>query len=173
VTSFPYDLDRDAAGNWSGRLRVRLVIGMICWVLILVGWLGGAAVLYQRYDSYLSSLPDAATGAGHAGTSGPGGSVSTAAPTMTPAAGTPVTVNGGNESRSIVCDMNDVTVNGSANRVDITGHCRSLTVSGMGNHVSVDVADTITANGMNNVITYRVGEPVIANTGMSNVVKPG
>ena len=45
VSSFPYDLDRDQSGNWVGRLRTRLMIGMAVWVLIVIGWLGGAAIL--------------------------------------------------------------------------------------------------------------------------------
>lgn len=163
VTSFPYDLDRDVSGNWAGRLRIRLVIGMLCWWLIMIGWIGGAAVLYRNYENYLGTLPGGATGP------------VTSAPvsTMTPAPGAPVIVNGAGESRAIVCDGNDVTVNGATNRVDITGHCLSVTVSGSENRVSVDVADSITANGMNNLVTFRVGAPVIVNGGIANVIRPG
>jgi hypothetical protein len=162
VTSFPYDLDRDDSGNWVGRLRVRLQIGMACWLIIVIAWVGGAALLYQSYESYRGSLPTGqeATTRAHV-------------PTMTAALGEPVVINGANESRSIVCNGNDVTVNGSANRVDITGHCLTLTVSGSGNHVSVDVADSITANGLNNLVNYRVGSPHIESGGISNVVKAG
>jgi Protein of unknown function (DUF3060) len=169
VTSFPYDLDRDDSGNWAGRLRTRLLIGMACWLLIMTGWVGGAAVLHQKYETYLGTL--AAT---------PGAAVSasphTISPrpaTMTPAAGSPVIINGANESRSIACDMNDVTVNGSANRVDVTGHCLRVTVSGSGNQVSIDIADVITANGIDNVVTFRAGAPQINSGGISNVVGPG
>lgn len=151
VTSFPYDLDRDDTGNWAGRLRVRLLTGMLCWLLIMIGWVGGAAVLYRNYEHYLGSLPG--------GASGP--VVSTPSSTLTPAPGAPVIVNGTGENRSIVCDGNDVTVNGAAENVDITGRCLSLTVSGSGNHVSVDVADTITTSGMDNLVTFRVGAPII------------
>jgi hypothetical protein len=31
VTTFAYDLDRDESGNWVGRLRPRLVVGMVVW----------------------------------------------------------------------------------------------------------------------------------------------
>ena len=92
---------------------------------------------------------------------------------MKTAPGTAVIVNGANESRSIVCDMNDVTINGAGNRVDITGHCRSVTVSGSDNHVSVDVSDVITANGIENLVTFRAGSPQIDSGGISNVVRPG
>lgn len=133
---------------------------MAVWLLVVVGWVSGAAYLYS------STSPDLGSGA-HA----PVRSVPTTP--VTPAPGEVVTINGGNETRQIVCDGNDVTVNGAANRVDVTGHCRSLTVSGSGNQVSVDVADTITANGINDVITYRAGSPRIIDVGIDNVGDPG
>ncbi len=39
VTSFPYDLDRDASGNWTGRIRTGLKVQMAAWVLIVIVWL--------------------------------------------------------------------------------------------------------------------------------------
>lgn len=39
VTAFAYDLDRDPSGNWVGRLRPRLVVGMVAWALFMIGWL--------------------------------------------------------------------------------------------------------------------------------------
>lgn len=171
VTAFPYDLDRDESGHWVGRLRVRLVIGMVCWLLIMIGWVGGAARLYVDYRSYLHSLPTTAVPVGPAhswpATAPPSASTMTAAP------GQALIVNGANETRSLACNENDVIVNGSANQVDITGHCLSLTVSGSANHVSVDAADSITADGMDNAVTYHAGSPHVENRGMANVVQPG
>ncbi|WP_006244309.1 DUF3060 domain-containing protein [Mycolicibacterium tusciae] len=162
VTSFPYDLDRDDAGNWSGRLRVRLQIGMVCWLLVMVGWVGGTALLFHSYRSYLESLPVSSDPTG-----------SPQAPTVSAQPGDEVIINGTNETRSIACNGNDVVVNGSAEHVNITGHCLSLTVSGSGNHVSADVVDAITTNGMNNVVTFRAGSPRITAGGVGNVVEPG
>ena len=171
VTSFAYDLDRDETGNWVGRLRVRLVIGMVCWLLIMVGWLLGATLLYRAAENF-NTLNSEAT------TSGP---TYTPSPRTPPTLGTPTTpgsadviVNGAGESRSIVCNGTDaVIVNGSTNRVNITGHCASLTVSGSSNRVSIDVADTITVNGINNLVTYRAGEPQITSGGIDNQVRAG
>jgi hypothetical protein len=168
VTSFPYDLDRDETGNWVGKLRARLVVGMAAWVLIMIGWVGGAAVLYTNYENYLASLraesqPTATNGFG----------TPTRVTPTAPHPGVPVIVNGANETRAIECNGNDVTVNGMGNQVDITGHCLSLTVSGSGNHVGVDVADTITANGIDNVVRFHAGSPQINSGGTSNVVEPG
>jgi hypothetical protein len=39
VSSFPYDLDRDESGNWVGKLRPRLQVGMAVWLLVMIGWL--------------------------------------------------------------------------------------------------------------------------------------
>lgn len=164
VTSFPYDLDRDASGNWTGRLRIRLAVGMLCWLLVVIGWVWGAVFIAEQAAIANITSRSSSTQVG---------SGSTSTPTMTPASGAPVIISGANETRSIVCDLNDVIVNGSANQVDITGHCLSVTVAGMENHVSVDVADSITANGMENVVTYRVGAPQITKGGTSNVVEPG
>jgi hypothetical protein len=164
VTSFPYDLDRDASGNWTGRLRMRLLIGMICWLLVMIGWVWGAVFLFQQ--AAIANITSHSASA-------PGKKGSTPPSTMTPNPGDPAIVNGANETRSIVCNMNDVTVNGTDNQVEITGHCGSVSVTGMKNRVSLDVADSITANGMDNVVTFRAGAPVINTGGMSNVVKPG
>lgn len=50
VTSFTYDLDRDATGNWIGKLRTRLVVGMVSWVVLVTLVLGTAFALayYER-----------------------------------------------------------------------------------------------------------------------------
>ncbi|MCW2690766.1 MAG: hypothetical protein JWR37_5656 [Mycobacterium sp.] len=47
VTSFLCDLNRDDAGDWAGRLRPRLQIGMACWLVIMVAWIAAAAVLVR------------------------------------------------------------------------------------------------------------------------------
>jgi hypothetical protein len=39
VTSFPYDLDRDESGNWIGRIRPRLKVQMVIWLIVVIGWL--------------------------------------------------------------------------------------------------------------------------------------
>ena len=39
VSSFAYDLDRDESGNWTGRLRTRLKLGMVVWAIIVIAWL--------------------------------------------------------------------------------------------------------------------------------------
>jgi hypothetical protein len=62
VTSFAYDLDRDESGNWIGKLRPRLQVGMACWLVIVAGWLALAALVATN-----------AVAGGGATTSAPGG----------------------------------------------------------------------------------------------------
>jgi hypothetical protein len=127
VTSFLCDLNRDDAGDWAGRLRPRLQIGMACWLVIMVAWIAAAAVLFAGSDAPVTTGVAAR----------PGAKVPTRAAPITAAPGEVVTVNGANENKAIVCNGNQVTVNGSAETVHITGRCLSLTVSGSANRVDV------------------------------------
>jgi hypothetical protein len=53
VTSFAYDLDRDESGNWIGRIRPRLKVGMAVWLIVVIGWLGLAAIYGTTYGTGL------------------------------------------------------------------------------------------------------------------------
>lgn len=46
VTAIPYDLDRDAGGNWIGRLRTGTVVGAIAMLIVLIGWTAGMIWLW-------------------------------------------------------------------------------------------------------------------------------
>jgi hypothetical protein len=148
VTSFAYDLDRHAAGNWVGRLRPRLRIGMACWSVIVIGWLvlAGLAATGFRTD-FAGSSP----------------------PASVPPAGT-LQVSGTGTTKTIPCNG---SVSGTTNTITITGHCTSVSVAGHGNHVTIDNTDAISASGTDNVVTYHWGSPRIANVGTSNTVLQG
>jgi hypothetical protein len=47
VTAFAYDLVRDETGDWVGRLRPRLVVGMVVWLVVMIGWLWLAGLVAQ------------------------------------------------------------------------------------------------------------------------------
>lgn len=47
----------------------------------------------------------------------------------------------------------------------------NVTVSGIKNIVTVDTADTISASGFENQVTYHSGSPTIQNAGSDNVVE--
>jgi hypothetical protein len=52
VTAFPYDLDRDESGNWVGKLRTTLKLGMFGWALYIAAFLGTAfAMAYFEDDT--------------------------------------------------------------------------------------------------------------------------
>lgn len=146
VTAFPYDLDRDESGNWTGKLRTRLKIGMVIWLLVVAGWLVLAVLAASVFRPTIG---------------GP----------LTAGAGTTVKVGGNSQQKRVVCDTGSVTVSGVTNRVTITGRCASVTVSGHSNHVIVEDADVINTSGVANVVTYQTGSPRIDNEGISNVVK--
>jgi hypothetical protein len=147
VTSFAYDLDRNESGNWIGKLRPRLQVGMACWLVIVAGWLALAAI-----------VATSAVAGGGAITSAQGGKI---------------TVGGNSQSHTITCNDSYVTVSGNSNTVTATGHCATVTVSGSGNHVSLERADTIRASGVGNVVTYQSGTPHVSEAGLSNSVDQG
>ncbi|HEY3995032.1 MAG TPA: DUF3060 domain-containing protein [Mycobacterium sp.] len=87
--------------------------------------------------------------------------------------GTPLSVAGINENRTIACNDNIVSVSGVSNTVVISGHCTSLSVSGVKNAITVEAVDSIEASGFDNKVTYHSGTPKIDNSGDSNVVQQG
>jgi|GEM_PF-1619984 len=144
VTSFPYDLDRDESGNWIGRLRRGLKVGMAVWLLIVIAWLAAAAVIGFAaagigFGAYLwhTAVP-------------PGGEL---------------TVDDMDATKTIACNDGHLTVDSISMTVTVTGHCAQLTVSGIDNHVTVDSADAIEADGINNVVIFHSGSPHITNNG--------
>lgn len=153
VTSFDYDLARDASGDWVGGLRPRLRAGMACWLALALGWLtlAGLAATGLRTDF------------------GSGGDSPAAA---VPQAGT-LQVNGTGTAKTIPCHGGYLSVSGRLNTIIVTGHCTSLSVSGDGNRVAVDSADAVSAAGTDNAVTYHWGAPKIVNTGTTNTVRQG
>ena len=73
----------------------------------------------------------------------------------------------------MVCAGGAVSVSGMHNTVEIRGDCAVVTVSGFENVVTVDFAQSITASGFDNRVTYLSGEPQIGNSGVGNVVESG
>ncbi len=53
VSSFPYDLDRDAGGDWIGRVTAKVWIGMICTLALWAGWITGVVLWQQLVVAYL------------------------------------------------------------------------------------------------------------------------
>jgi len=147
VTAFAYDLDRDPSGNWVGRLRPRLVVGMAVWAVVMIGWL----VLAGFVATW-------ATGAHNAATPPAGGSLS---------------VTGNGKSVELACNASTVKITGNGNHVTLTGHCHRVAVTGAGNHVVIDAVDQISAAGVGNDITYQSGNPAIADSGISSSIHLG
>lgn len=151
VASFAYDLDRDAAGDWAGRLRPRLRAGMACWLALMLCWLtlAGLAATGLRTDFGRGS-PAAAV----------------------PQAGT-LQINGTGTTKTIPCHGGYLSVSGQLNTITVTGHCTSVSVSGDGNRVAVDSADAVSTAGTDNAVTYHWGAPKVVNAGTANTVRQG
>ena len=145
VTFFPYDLGRDDSGNWIGHLRGRLVVGMVIWLLFVLGWLTAAAAISTGYATQAMQH----------------------AQLITIDAGATGRVAGNSLTRTVSChDGGILTVDGNENAVTVTGHCASLTVDGIKNTVTIDTADTVSVDGIDNHVTYHSGHPAITNTGI-------
>jgi hypothetical protein len=50
VSSFPYDLDRDSSGNWSGKLSRRVAIGSAFMTVLLGGWVAALVTIYLQHS---------------------------------------------------------------------------------------------------------------------------
>ncbi len=151
VTAFAYDLDRDETGNWVGTLRPRLRAGMVCWSIIVIGWLALAGLAATGFrtdlagDSPSEHVPNAGT----------------------------LQVSGTGTTKTILCHGGYLSVSGANNTITVTGHCTSVIVAGKGNHVTIDSTDAISTSGQGNVIIYHWGSPTVANAGTPNTVGQG
>ena len=148
VTSFAFDLDRDSSGNWVGRLRPRLVVGMVVWAVVMIGWL---VLAFFVADRALGSQSGSAA---------------------TPSGGR-LSVTGNGKSVELACNASTVTINGNGNQVTLTGHCHRVAVTGAGNHGVIDEVDEISAAGVGNDITYQSGNPAIHDSGVSTDIHLG
>ncbi|WP_163748766.1 DUF3060 domain-containing protein [Mycolicibacterium helvum] len=145
VTAFAYDLDRDDSGNWVGRLRPRLVVGMVVWLVVMVGWLALAGFVAVAAANHTDSTPTATPGHG-------------------------LDVVGNDKLATYACAGGDIDIVGNDNAVTVTGHCRRVRVSGDDNSVTLETADSIRTSGDHNVVSYRTGSPAVTNFDDSNTV---
>jgi hypothetical protein len=121
VTSFPYDLDRDVSGRWIGRLRPGLQLGMVVWLMLVLGWLAVAATAASAavgagFGAYL--LDTAASPAGE------------------------LSVGGDFDTKTIACNDGHLSLSGFDNAFTVTGHCASLVVGDTSNHVTPSVTNS-------------------------------
>jgi hypothetical protein len=89
------------------------------------------------------------------------------------APGDVVTIAGMGQNKTIACNDGSISISGMENTIVLTGHCLSVNVSGIENIITVDSADSITASGFDNKVTFKTGTPEINNSGGDNVVEQG
>ncbi len=53
VSSFPYDLDPDDAGNWIGRVATRVKVGSLVMLVLLIGWTVAMCLLWGNEAAQL------------------------------------------------------------------------------------------------------------------------
>lgn len=160
---FPGATPRSSSGS-----RVFWILAALFIVGVLVGV--GAIALYASRQLHRADIVVTPPSGSTSMLSSPPGS---AAPSTTAKPGESLTVTGMNENRNLACNDSVVSITGMSNTVVISGHCTKISVSGMNNVITVDAADTITAAGMNNKITYHSGSPKISNPGGSNTIEQG
>ncbi|WP_407686902.1 DUF3060 domain-containing protein [Mycobacterium sp. HUMS_1102779] len=153
VTSFAYDLDRDEAGDWVGRLRPRLRVGMACWLALVTGWLALAGLAGNGFRTEYRGRDETRA-------------------TTVPRAGT-LQLSGTGTRKTIPCNNGYLSVSGVTNAITVTGHCASLNVSGNENRVTVDSADAVSTSGTDNRVTYHWGSPDVVDAGTANTVRQG
>jgi hypothetical protein len=149
----------------AGSSRPWIVFAVIAAALVAV--IGGTAALFA---SVYSSVDATGSGGSFGVSPSFGGQNRPPAPTFAPKPPGDVSVSGVGGHRTIACHDGTVSISGVDNTVVLTGQCRSVTVSGVQNNVTVETADTISASGFNNRVTYASGTPHVDNSGDSNVV---
>ncbi len=88
-------------------------------------------------------------------------------------AGQSLAIGGIEQHRTVLCNQGSVSISGLNNTVDVFGDCALVTVSGFENVVTVESAQTISASGFDNRVTYSLGSPEISNSGGSNIIEQG
>ncbi len=175
-----------------GLLRPAVLIPVALLVLVLLG--AGVFGLVQLVSSDStpttstratgttapSREPEPSTSEARPSTTRPSSTASSTTPSAPstsvappPPPPTPTTVSGIGRNQTIACNNDEVTVSGIQNTVTFTGHCAKVTVSGQKNQVTLDSADTIEASGIDNVVTYHTGTPVIDRSGIDNTIQQG
>jgi DUF3060 family protein len=126
------------------------VVGMVVWVLIVLGWLGaatwistGTAARMMAERSVIRLDPGGTT---HLTDSGP---------------------------QTVYCNDGHLVVSAGATPVTVHGHCASLEVAGIDAVVTVDSVDVITLSGIDNKVTYHSGSPKIVSGGIDNTAIRG
>jgi hypothetical protein len=135
VTSFAYDLDRDETGNWIGRIRPRLLLGMVVWLIVVIGWVSLATGLVT---GRLFGFDFGGDGSADTSASVPKGGSLTVGPTS--------------HVRTVACDDGSLTLSAPNGTYTVTGHCASLTLTSYNSHLTADSANTITVSGYGNMV---------------------
>ena len=92
---------------------------------------------------------------------------------VTVGAGDTLSFGGIEQNKTVLCTQGTVNISGMTNTIEIRGDCASVSVSGMDNVITVENAESITAAGFDNRVTYRSGTPKISTSGSGNLIEAG
>jgi hypothetical protein len=81
-----------------------------------------------------------------------------------------IEINGASLERVYQCGGQTVEVNGTSHDLVLEGRVGHLEVNGTNNRVHVENANTIDANGVNNVVTWSGDRPAVSIAGINNSV---
>ena len=144
------------------------VVGLVVGIMVYVG------NVFSSTTSSFTTRPSMYGGDGSfTGSPSSRPRTSTGPSTSSAPRGGNLSVSGVGKHETIECNDSSASISGMSNTVVLTGHCATVTVSGIKNIVTVDTADTISASGFENQVTYHSGAPTIQNAGSDNVVEQG
>jgi hypothetical protein len=146
----------------------------LVWIPIAIGLFAFAPGLIT-FATHAFNTGVSHTSSGSTSSSGGGFTFAptTAAAPTTPSPGSSQSVSGIKDTKTVICNDSDLIISGSSNTITVTGQCASVTVAGTGNIVVLDSAESITASGFDNKVTYHSGTPHITNPVGGNVIEQG
>ncbi len=148
----------------------------LVWIPIAIGLFAFGPGVVSLVSSAFHDSKTFSSNSSGSSSSGGGGftfAPTTAAAPTTPPAGSTQSVSGIDDTKTVICNDNNLIVSGSSNTITVTGQCASVTVAGTDNVVVLDAAESITASGFDNKVTYHSGTPQITNPIGGNVIERG
>jgi hypothetical protein len=148
----------------------------LVWIPVAIGLFAFGPGVISLVSSAFHDSGTFSSNSSGSSSSGGGGftfAPTTAAAPTTPSPGSSQSVSGISDKKTVICNDGDLVISGSSNTITVTGQCASVTVAGTDNVVVLDTAESITASGFDNKVTYHSGTPQITNPVGGNVIERG
>ncbi len=98
-----------------------------------------------------------------------------AGPPAPPPAGSTITYGSFGTSADLDCGQgNSLAVSGSNNILTVSGSCTSISIGGADNTIIAERIDgLLTVAGLNNIVSYQLGDPTVNDEGSGNRISKG